>query len=82
MNTVALLRKQTQRGLSTWRFCTYPTGECCAINNRGERRWFRGGMQQMQRAITTWRGYGYSEFIRTEPVRRGARQLIIDLAAV
>ena len=82
MKTVVLLRKQTQRGLSTWRVCTYPNGVCWAINNRGERRWFRGGMQQMQRAITTWRGYGYSEFMHTEPIRRGARQLILELAAV
>lgn len=81
MTRIALLRKQTQRGLSTWRFCTYPNGECFAVNNRGERRWFRGGMQQMQRAIDKWRSYGYTDFVHTEPVRRGARQLILDLAA-
>ena len=36
-------------------------------------------MQQMQRAIAKWRSYGYTDFMHTEPVRRGARQLILDL---
>ena len=80
MTRIALLRKQTQRGFSTWRFCIHPSGEFFAVNNRGERRWFRD-MQQMQRAIAKWRSYGYTDFVHTEPVRRGARQLILDLAA-
>ena len=81
MTRVALLRKQTQRGFSTWRFSVGPTGECVAVNNRGERRYFND-MRHMQRAIAKWRSYGYTDFVHTEPVRRGARQLILELAAV
>ena len=82
MTTVALLRKQTSRGTSTWRFCQDDsTGSCFAIDPRSRRRWFTD-RRQLDRAITNWRGYGYTDLVHTEPVRRGARQLILDLAAV
>ena len=81
MTTVALLRKQTSRGYSTWRFCETPTGEFFAVDPRSRRRWFTDRCQ-LDRAITNWRGYGYTDFDHTPVVRRGARQLILDLAAV
>jgi hypothetical protein len=81
MITVALLRKQTSRGTSTWRFCQDPSGSCFAIDPRSRRRSFADRVQ-LDRAITNWRGYGYMDLVHTEPVRRGARQLILDLAAV
>ena len=56
MTTVALLRKQTSRGYSTWRFCTdASTGSCFAIDPRSRRRWF-SDRRQMDRAISNWRG--------------------------
>ena len=79
MTTVALLRKQTSRGVSTWRFCEDPSGSCYAIDRRSRRRWF-SDRRQMDRAITNWRGYGYTDFVHTEPVRRGAQQLLLQLA--
>ena len=82
MTTIALLRKQTASGTSTWRFCTdSSTGSYFAIDPRSRRRSFRD-FSQMSSAISNWRGYGYRDFDHTEPVRRGARQLIFDLAAV
>ncbi len=80
MTTVALLRKQTTRGTSTWRFCQDPTGSCFAITPRSERRWF-ADRRQMDRAISNWRGYGYCNFDHTEPVKRGAKQMICQLAS-
>ena len=80
MTRIALLRKQTQRGLSTWRFGINTLGEYSAINNCGKRLWFRD-MQQMQRAIAKWRSYGYTDFYSVKPVRR-SQQLICELAKV
>ena len=81
MTTVALLRKQTSRGFSTWRFCEDPTGACFRISPRSERRYFSDRVH-MNRAISTWRGYGYADHHHAPPVSRGARQLILELAAV
>ena len=79
MTRVALLRRPITRGISTWRFIE-DAGTYLAVSNRGERKYFND-RPAMDRAIAKWRSYGYSDFQHTEPVRRGARQLILQLAA-
>ena len=79
MIKVAILRRPITKGFSTWRFIE-DAGSYLAVSNRGERKYF-ADRPAMDRAIAKWRSYGYSDFQHTEPVRRGARQLILQLAA-
>ena len=82
MTRVAILRKATRSGFSTWRFFASPTtGEFYAISNRSVRKWY-SSMDALERAIYVWEGYGYQPFVHTEPVKRGAKQLIKEAAAV
>ena len=80
MIKVAILRRPITKGFSTWRFLD-DAGSCYAVSNRGERKYF-ADRRAMDRAIAKWRSYGYSDFQHTEPVRRGAKQLILQHAAV
>ena len=79
MIKVALLRRPITKGFSTWRFLD-DAGSCYAVSNRGERKYFTD-RSSMDRAITKWESYGYQPFAHTEPVKRGAKQLILQLAA-
>ncbi len=79
MIKVAILRRPITKGFSTWRFLD-DAGSCYAVSNRGERKYFTD-RESMDRAITKWMSYGYQPFVHTEPVKRGAKQLILQLAA-
>ena len=79
MTKVALLRRPITKGFSTWRFLQTDT-ECFAVSNRGERKYFTD-RSSMDRAITKWMSYGYQPFLHTVPVKRGAKQLILEAAA-
>ena len=78
MIKVAILRRPITKGFSTWRFFD-DAGKCYAISNRGVRKTFTDRLS-MNRAITKWESYGYQPFTHTEPVKRGAKQLILQLA--
>ena len=80
MTTHALLRKSTVSGVRSWRFAEVD-GRFMAISDRSERRYYPS-RHALDRAISAWSGYGFEPFVHTEPVRRGARQMILDLAAV
>ena len=79
MIKVAILRRPITKGFSTWRFFD-DAGSCYAVSNRGERKYF-ADRPAMDRAITKWGTYGYQPFVHTVPVKRGAKQLILQLAA-
>ena len=81
MSTVALLRKAYGACVRTWRFTQSDDGQFMAISDRGERRWYPS-RRSLDLAIEGFRGYGFTEFQHTLPVRRGAKQLVIELAAV
>ena len=78
MIKVAILRRPITKGFSTWRFFD-DAGSCYAVSNRGERKYFTD-RPSMNRAITKWESYGYQPFLHTLPVKRGAKQLIPQLA--
>ena len=79
MTKVAILRRPITKGFSTWRFLD-DAGSCYAVSNRGVRKYF-ADRPAMNRAIAKWESYGYLPFTHTEPVKRGAKQLILQLAA-
>ena len=79
MIKVAILRRPITKGFSTWRFFD-DAGSCYAVSNRGERKYF-ADRPAMDRAIAKWGTYGYTPFVHTVPVKRGAKQLILQLAA-
>ena len=81
MSTVALLRKSTDAGVRTWRFTESGDGQFMAISDRCQRRWYPS-RRSLDLAIEGFRSYGFTDFHRTLPVRRGAKQLIMELAAV
>ena len=81
MTPVIILRKQTKTGFSTWSFYESITGNCYARGARlGQHKDFVN-RAHMDQAIAKWRSYGFSDR-HVEPVKRGAKQLIIELAAV
>ena len=74
MNTVALLRRESRSGYSTWRFEETDDGLFTATSNRGDRK-FYPSRDDLMSAIAKWHEYGYQPFTRTAPVRRQTEQL-------
>ncbi len=71
---IALLRRASRTGVSTWRFESHDDGQFTATSNRGDRK-FYNSLDELMIAIAKWHEYGYQPFTHTVPVRRQTEQL-------